>query len=288
MPAKGAFSYYSQRSESSVNTGRRERIETIEGPSSVFGALGRHRFLTWTVCIVLGVGFVYAMLLKPEPRIVLLQDATTAYFLQDEAVYRQAAAETLGRSLFNRNKLTVDTSAVRLDLIKKYPEIKNVTVTLPIIGQEPRINIEPYRPSFLLSTTASNAFLLDTTGRALASLNQIPDPEKLGVPTVQDRSGLQVTLGNRALPSTTVSFTQSVLKALDAGGVEVASVVLPAAAYELDVYVAGTPYFVKFNVLNDPLQQAGTYLAAKGRLASEKTTPAQYFDVRVPERAYYR
>lgn len=230
----------------------------------------------------------YLLMLGTEPKVTLIEDKATAYFLQDKSVYEQAARQSLEKSVFNRNKLTVDASALKLELMQSYPEIKNVSVVMPFIGREPRVFIEPYKPSFMLTTTNSSAYLLDTTGRALVTASQITDVDALEVPVIEDRSGNPVKLGSRALPSTTVRFAQTVLAALKTENVATSNIVLPAAAYELDVSITGTPYFVKFNLLDDALQQSGTYLAVRQRLQKDTIKPAQYVDVRVPERAYYK
>ena len=63
---------------------------------------------------------------------------------------------------------------------------------------------------------------------------------------------------------------------------------LPPAASELDVKIAGKPYFVKFNLqADDARRQAGTFLATQAQLQRKGITPAQYIDVRVEGRAYY-
>ena len=291
-PKSSAFSYSSQRSQDLSNTGRRDPAEhTVASRTAVGDAssvIVRYRLLFSLVTFIgllVGVCLLY---LGNSPKIILLRDSTTAYFLQDSRVYQHAAEQSISKSIFNHNKLTIDTASVRLDLLKNYPEIKNVSVALPVFGRQPQVYIEPYKPSFILTTTSSNAFLLDATGRALATTSQISDVDKLNVPTLQDRTGIDVKLGNRALPSTTVSFVQTVVAALKSKGVTASSMVLPPAAYELDVSIAETPYFVKFNLQNDPMEQAGTYLATRGRLASEHVMPGQYIDVRVPERAYYK
>jgi hypothetical protein len=285
-----AFSYYSQRSDSQVNTGRRDTADVTAGRTSAQppAVVRRRRLIMIALSVVVLAGAVYALPLSPTVHVILLQDAATAHFLQDGAVYRQTAEKSLSTSIFNRNKLTVNTAAVRLDLLKNYPEIKDVSVALPLFGRQPQVYVEPYKPSFILTTTSNTAFLLDATGRALAMTNQVPDIDKLGVLTLQDRSGVPVALGVRAVPSTTVTFAQTVSAALKAASITPSSLVLPAKASELDVYVAGTPYFVKFNLQNDALQQAGTYLATRQRLEADHIKPGQYIDVRVPERAYYK
>jgi hypothetical protein len=282
------FSYYAKRSNNSENTGRRHADEApVRATTAASAAIGRHRALLTAAAVAVILGTIYLSYLKPEPRIVLIQDTATANFLQESAMYRQTAEETLRTSLFNRSKLTVDAGAVRRDMLANHPEIKNAVVVLPIVGMQPHVHIEPYKPSFILTTTSSNAFLLDETGRALATTTQIPHIDKLGVPTIQDRTGVVVELGNRALPSTTVLFAQTVIAALKAKQVTAASLVL-SSAFQLDVYIAGTPYYVKFNMQQDALQQAGALLATQKRLQTDRVRPGEYIDVRVPERAYYK
>ncbi len=282
-----AFSYYSQRSQELGNTGRRDPDEVVASRKTASSLTRYHALFVYLACVGIAGG-MYVLSLGFQPNVILLQDQATDYFLQDAGVYQQAAERSLGKSIFNHNKLTIDTARVRKDLLKNYPEIKNVSIVLPVFGHQPQVYVEPYKPSFILTTTSSNAFLLDTTGRALATTSQITDIDKLGVPTLQDNTGAPVKLGNRALPGTTISFARSVFAALKAKGVTVSAMVLPPAASELDVSIAETPYFVKFNLQNDPLQQAGTYLATKQRLAADHVMPGQYIDVRVPERAYYK
>jgi len=282
------FSYYSQRSNVENNVGRREAPETVSTSRNPISAIAQHRVLALFVVAGLLVLTGYLLMLSGTPRVVLLQDAATAYFLQDKSVYQQTAEQSLAKSVFNRNKLTIDTATVRADLLKNYPEIENVSVALPIFGHQPQIYVEPYKPSFILTTTSNNAFLLDATGRALASTSQIPNIDKLGVPTLQDKTGNEIKLGNRAIPSSTVSFVQTVLAALKAKSVNASTLTLPAGSYELDVAIAGQPYYVKFNLENDALQQAGAFLATQNRLKIDKVTPATYIDVRVPDRAYYK
>jgi hypothetical protein len=285
-----AFSYYSQRSGSARSTGRTapEDVWAAESDRPATTLSLSKRLYTACAAVVLLVIAVFGLYLGSEPKIVLLNTAGSAYFLQDEQTYRQTAARTLAGSLFNKNKLTVDTRRVSDDLKHGYPEIRSVTVALPTFGHQPVVYISPYRPSFILTTTASTAYLLDENGRALISTSQIPDTGKLGVPTLQDASGHKVTLDTQVVSSATIRFTETVIAILTAANIPHGTLTLPAAASELDVAIAGKPYKVKFNLQGDPRQQAGAFIATKKRLEKDRISPGQYIDVRVPERAYYK
>jgi hypothetical protein len=284
-----AFSYYAQRSgaPSSVSRAPLDPALAVDGPAS-----GHAWWQNRTVALLLVTGVVvlagFLLYVGTTPKVITVTGGGNAYFLQDTAVYQQAVAKKLSSSLLNRNKLTVDASGISSDLERQYPEIARSTISVPIIGQQPIVRIEPNRPSFILTTTDSAAFLLDEHGRALVSASQITSPGELSVPTLQDLTGSRVTLGQQALPSATVTFVEAFLAYLKAEGVEYSKLVLPSAAAEIDVYIKGTPYFVKANLMGEARLQAGTFLAAKGRLEKDKVVPAQYIDVRVPERAYYK
>jgi hypothetical protein len=282
-----AFSYYNQRSAPQANTGRGQSQDSesagsgsrpwyLQGPVMAVGAF------------VVLVGLMYLLTLTSNPKIVELSSNGSNYFMQESSVYQQTAAQSLSSSLFNKNKLTVDTVKVAKDLTTEFPEIHTATVVIPLLGHQPVVYISPYRPAFILTTTDNKAYLLDENGRAEASASQITNPDDLSVPTVQDKSGLEIKLGSQALPTGTVHFVLNVVSMLNAANVKPQTLALPAASSELDAAISGKPYLVKFNLQGDAKLQAGTFLATKERLEKDHVAPAQYIDVRVPERAYYK
>lgn len=285
-----AFSYYARRTASDANTGRIDAENTRPARKSATGpgnGLKTRLIAVATVCF-LAAATVLLSSLSAQPEVVLIKTNGSAYFLQPADAYAASAQKALESSLLNKNKLTVDTSAVSAELRRNYPEVKSATVVLPLFGMRPTVYIEPYRPSFILTTAASSAYLLDEHGRALVSVSQITDTGELSVPTIQDKSGLVVKLGGQVLPRSTVAFIEEVLRVLAAQGIDHSAIVLPPGSSELDVAIAGKPYTVKFNLQGDARQQAGTYIATKLRLERDKTPVGQHIDVRVPERAYIR
>lgn len=287
---KQAFSYYAKRSLGDENTGRGRGDRSVETTNSSAGtaSIWQNSKIRLGLALLAGLFGMYLFTLSTTPKIVFISPGDSKVFLREEAVYKQASQVLLRNSVLNRNKLTIDTNSIILGLREQFPEIQQASVVTPLLGQTPIVYIEASKPSFILATEGSNAFLLDPTGRALAAVNQIPDTSKLVVPTIQDQSNRKIAVGQRVLSSTTISFTTNVLQALSAKGVKTSSLIMPAAKHELDVYIANKPYFVKFNLSEDALQQAGTFLAAKKRLEADKVQPSLYIDVRVPERVYYK
>ncbi|HSH18431.1 MAG TPA: hypothetical protein VK978_03530, partial [Candidatus Saccharimonadales bacterium] len=279
---------YARRSNSDANVGRSEVRAAQEAAHSASNIpLAKRLAILGGVCSGL-LGLAAVNVLSGPPKVQLVTANGSAYFMQAPEAYATTAARTMDGSVLNKNKLTIDTGKISQELARNYPEIKTATVVLPLVGTQPTVYIEPYRPSFILITTSSSAYLLDENGRALVSTSQITDTGELSVPTVQDKSGLAVKLGDQVLARATVGFVEQVLAVLESQDVEISSLVLPPGSSEVDIAIAGKPYVGKFNLQGDARLQAGTFMATKRKLEAAKVTPGQYIDVRVPERAYIR
>jgi hypothetical protein len=203
-------------------------------------------------------------------------------------VYETAASRLLAQSVWNRNKVTVDTGRLSRELQRQFPELAGVSVTIPLLAHRPLVYIEPSRPTLMLAT-AHGSFVVDDRGKALARANDSTGFQGLNLPVLTDQSGLKFELNHQALPAPHVSFIQTVAAQLAAKQITIASMTLPAAASQLDVQPVGQPYYIKFNLeSNDPRGQAGTFLAAIAGLKRQNITPAKYVDVRVAGRAYYQ
>ncbi len=288
-PQAQAFSYYSaQRTKTVDNLGRgTDHIEPARDDNPILKRLVRSPIFLTLCAIGFAIMSLPFVLLGNEPQIKAEVRGDNAFFLQDTASYQLTVKKKLDSSWRNTNKVTVDASGIEQSLMDAYPELGRVSVTKPLLGRYLRVVIYPVKPSFILTTLESQAFLLDDSGRALVSVSQIKDSGELSVPTVDDASGVPVALGSQALPKQTVSFITSVVRLLEADSTEISNITLPRVANELHVRTDGNPYFVKFSLQDDPTQQTGTFLAAKNRLQKNKVIPKQYIDVRVPERAYY-
>jgi hypothetical protein len=207
-------------------------------------------------------------------------------FMRDRKTYEDAAQAAF-RPVLNGNKLTVNTNQIAANLQKQFPELSAVSVTLPVFGNQPIVYIQPVAPKLIL-VGKGGMYLLDSEGRALITGNQVPDLDALHVPVVNDQSGLPIALGKIILPKDTVSFIAEVSGQLQAKGLKFTSLTLPAGSTELQARMDGVGYYVKFNLHGNAREEAGAYLAVKAKLESTKKTPAEYVDVRVENKAYYK
>jgi hypothetical protein len=238
--------------------------------------------------IVLGI---YQLQLSTSPRVIALMSNADAPFLQDSNIYGTAAQKLFNASAANRNKLTVNASDIALELRRQFPELQEVSISLPLVGSQPTLYVRPAKPALVLAAS-NGTYVVDENGRALAEVTARTKLSSLKVPTVTDQSSLRVELGRQVLPRDATDFVGLVSAQLAKQKLSVQSMSLPAAAGELDVYVADKPYYVKFNLQqgseDSAAVQLGTLIALVKKLDKDRVAPAEYIDVRLEGRAYYK
>jgi len=286
----GAFSYYGQGRQ---HEAARQKLEREPGRALApkrpgFAKLLTERIGLLILIVAIVAGVINSLSLSASAHVVLLGDSKI--FLHDTSTYEAAAGNILGGSIWNRNKLTINTDSIAGQLRQHFPELSQVSITLPLIAHRPIVYLQASQPVLILNT-ASGGYVIGQNGVALLPTTQLEPGSTLKLPVATDQAGLKVKTGQQALASGDVAFIQMVLAQLKAADIGIAGLSLPPAASELDVHLTGLPYFVKFNMhdsTDDARQQAGTFLAVQQHLKSQNITPGQYIDVRVNGRAYYQ
>jgi len=283
-PAKPVFSYYSNRSRTEESIGRNK---AMINPTSIKKRSWWHHLPTYISGIALIVCLLYSLSLDTSnPKIVQPSDDKAA-LLRDKGTYEQAVRKHLKSSILNYNKITINIGGITSDMQDEFPELADITITLPFVGRRPVVYVEPSPPTVLLSSK-NGLFVLDNRGRAIISATQLKNLSSFNLPTVSDQGGLSVSLGKGVLPANDVAFITTVIEQLKAKNITVESITLPPQADQLDVRIAGKPYVIKMNLQNDARQQIGRFIVAKAKLEADNQEPKEYFDVRVEERVYYK
>jgi len=280
------FSYRASRSAIEANTGRGQNKEQTEIRRPNLTVKARvAKLLRLVVFVAIGAFIVSNLLLNSSPRIVLLGINGT---FRDSGVYQAAANQAFAGSGFNTNKITLDTNGIREALMQQFPELSDVSISLPLVGRQPVVYLQP-STSRLIVQTAGGAFVLDDTGKAVASGQIVDNLRQAGLPEVQDQAGVgDVQVGSSVLPSTAVRFITEVAYQLKAKDLQIETLILPSLPSELHLKIKETGYYVKLNTRGDARVEVGAFLALKQYLESQSKTPAEYIDVRVENRAYYR
>lgn len=285
------FSYHANRSAAAsrerLNIQAQEAQKQKDAPKRLPRGIRRLKaahFLSATVVLVV---FLLCIGLQSTPKIIIVGDKADRFMLADSKIYQKSAQSLLSASWFNNNKLTIDTSRIASHLQEQYPELRTVSVSLPFLGRQPNVYVQPAHVQLVLASP-SGQYVVDSSGRALKKLEPGATLREGGkTPLVQDKSGIPFKEGELVLPSSSVAFITEVTGQLQAKEIAIESWSLPAGASELDIKIAGVPYFVKFNLQGSAREQAGAFLATKKHLENSGVTPSQYYDVRVSGRAYY-
>ncbi|MBI2592274.1 hypothetical protein HYW36_02235 [Candidatus Saccharibacteria bacterium] len=227
--------------------------------------------------MTIGVG--YSLTLKPQAKIII-NDTT----YNSAPIYQKAANDSL-RAIKNRTKLTVDERGIKESLVRQFPEIDTVELDLALFSQTPTLRLQVAKPVFNLSS-GSNLYVVGSNGNVTALSRALPGSDKL--PTVTDQTGYVAEPGKPVLASSAISFINSLLAQLEKANVPISTLVLPPLPQELHLRAADTTYYVKFYLGGDVLIQAGQYLAARNKLASDNQQNLQYVDVRVAGKIYYK
>ncbi len=284
---RSVYSYHQKRSSRSDTLGR--KVEAEDKPEKRNTRKNIQHIPTLLMALVLVVCLMYISTLNPNPRVEIIdgQKAVKGTNIRDEEVYRAAAEKYLSSSIVNRSKLLVDSDGLSRELKKQFPEIAAATVTIPIMGRRPVVELQATRPAFILQS-GGTSMLIGNNGIALVDTAHATNVDGLGLRTVVDESGVKLEEGKAALPQEQAQFISVIVEQLEKQGYQIESLTIPKSPYDLHVKITGKGYYVKFNILEDPLQQAGSFVALSKKLESDKTNPSEYIDVRVGERVFYR
>ena len=280
------FSYYASRQPSDTPLRERSRgLETI----SLKGlpAIPVHKKLQ----LLLIAGLIFVLIFvnlfvntAAIPKIVLRGTPQERLLLKDKKVYEAAAQEAIQDSFMSRTKLTINTKHIETRLLKKFPELGEASMSLPLAGSTPTITLVPAHATFLFTASDGSSYVITDAGKIIA-------PSGIGSTTllpVTDQSGLKVTLSSQALPTNDIAFLKTLHTQLLRSNIQPSSMTLPRSSREVDVHLQGKSYIVKFSLEGDAYQQAGAYIAVQQRLDAQKITPAQYIDARVGDRVFYK
>lgn len=281
------FSYYSKRPSPAQSPVAPSK--TRISPSD-FKVISWNRWLRQLPFLLaaagIGVSVLYAVTTDMTPKIIVSKDSEAA-LLRPMEDYQAATKRYLQSSILARCKLLIDTGSIKQKLLHDYPELADADVTIPILGRRPVVSLAAARPAIVLSS-GHGAYVVDSRGKAILKIEDAKALDKDELPVVTDQSGLDLDIGKNILTGTSVNFIEVVNAQLKAQHLKVNTLTLPPAASELIITIEGLPYSVKFNLLEDARQQSGAFLALKAKLDGDKKTPAEYVDVRVPEKVYYK
>jgi len=275
------FSYHASRTGDSNTQRSREEAPLRRGSRSF---QWKH-IPTILAGIAIGISALYALTLSNSVTIKTLGQKTP--LLRDQKVYQEEANRIFNNSIFNKTKLTINVQKFEDEMKQQFPELGVVSMTIPIMGRSPLVELVSEKPSLLI-TSQDGIFVLNQNGKAIARLKDVPGVANLNLPTINDETNIPIKVGKGVLSSQDVTFITALIYQLDAKGITVSNIKLPSEPAEVRIEIVGQKYFIRFNLLNDPRISAGQFVAAYNKIRAEKGTVNEYIDARVEEKIFYK
>jgi len=275
------YSYY----KSTSNTSSNRRITANKGLFRFAKTLKPHISIFRLLIILLGVvivGYLLSVDIKP-----IIRFTSTGVNARSTDLYRSESQAIIGRSIFNRSKLTFDYRSVEEELLRSFPEIEKARISFDVVGRKPVIQIYMHKPTYLFQTNGTS-WAIDDRGVAIGRRDDLKDSFTGSLAIVTDELGADVEIGDTLISPPEITFLTSVIKLLNKQQVVLESIYIPLSPKQIDLVVKGEGWRYKLNSNGKPTLQAGSLLAARETLKSNGNTPSEYVDLRVTEKVYWK
>lgn len=189
-------------------------------------------------------------------------------------------AKLLDTSWRQRNLITLDSGEVVSELQQIDPLIRSAELR----RQWPHgvvVNVTLKQPSLGWST-GNQQYLLDRDGTAIGVL-----PPGSTLPVVVDGSNLPIKLGQRVASARFVSFAAAAVPAISSAGITVTGLSIQETTLDLTV-TTNKGYRLVLDTGRTIEEEIVDLKAVLALLASKKGQPAEYIDLRIAGKAYYK
>lgn len=246
----------------------------------------RHRLFVVFGLAVLAV-IVWANTVKSYA--VIYSDQTLA-LTPPKAAYQQTAQKFTQAHFAAHFMVSLPREALAKDLMAQHPEIQKVTVKSQMFSRNPQLFIAFRQPVLLWKTSKQQqSYYVDSQGKAF-DRNVFGKDDALV--KVNDASGIPAELGSAVVSSRQIKFLGVLVgqvQAKSAGKIKVNKITFPASSTkEVDVNFTDKPYFARVYLDRAPEEQASEINTSINYLTQKNITPAEYIDVRVKDRVFYR
>lgn len=210
--------------------------------------------------------------------------------LPDSRAYIETAKQFAGPDLKNHFTFSLRDKDLSQYLIAKHQEISSVTVERGLFDASPTLRLRMRHPVLIWQTRQDQqAFYVDSNGVTFAH-NAFGGDEQLV--QVNDQSGVPAELGSPVASSRQIRFLGQFVGQVvqtSEGKITVAKIVFPpSSTKQIDVHLTGRNFYSKVYLERPAKAQAEQLVQTVQYLDSRAITPAEYIDVRIADRIYYK
>lgn len=217
-------------------------------------------------------------------------DAKIKLSAQQKIEYSSAMLEYSSSHTPLKQQYLLDKTGLLLDVSKKHPEIRQVTLSArQPFSTKVQAKLSFRKPIFLWNGVGETYFI-DKEG-VLFTKNMYKNLSEKNLPVIEDQGGVAPDPGQTVLTDTIVTDIAKLYQLMPEvypQSVKVSQIILPPAAREIRAKLDGVPYYVKFSTERPIEDQIGELKQVVSHLNSNKVTPGEYIDVRVVNKVFYK
>lgn len=246
----------------------------------------RNKAIIVFLAILAGAGLYQSSVMQVE----VVSNASTRLSEQQAQEYSASFLTKFNEnSLFNQAWL-VDAEAAKAAMLAAYPEIERINLSSSLFSKTAKADIRFREPVFTWKDASGTPQFVDQHGVLFSkNLNPAVNADKLIA--IEDQSGVVLEAGSSVLTEQLVQFVgqlYSKVPSLYGEGSRVEQVIIPKSTREVHLKVKDVPYIIKFNSTRNIDEQVGELNTLLSHLRASNITPAQYIDLRVAHKAFYK
>ncbi len=272
------YSYYKSDSSEKSDTKRLKKKKFSLPPMSKF-------VYAIVIIVVVSALTYYSFIKETKVEITNVEENTTS--IRSHQDYEKIVQDFVDSSILNHSKITFDNQGLVEELKEAFPEVQTTEISTNLFTNTLNVKVALTQPVFALETLNKIA-VVGENGVTLSVWDKSDFKDIGGLKRVIDSSGIEPEPGKPAFPKEQTLFVAIINEQLQKQNLEVESLTVTTSPYDLHVRLVGKKYYVKFNVLEDPQQQAGALIAFVNNEESRGAVANEYVDVRVEERLFYR
>lgn len=221
----------------------------------------------------------------------LVSNASSKLQQQAAETYKQALLNDYQQHTILAQAWLLDGDAFKDQFMKQYPEVESVEFahTAPF-SSNLNVTLRFRKPVFSWTDSSKALQFVDKNG-VLFAKNLDPSINAAKLIKIEDQSGIVSDAGSSVLSSQLIQFIGQLyaqLPKLYGEKASVASAVVPRSPREVQMQIAGQPYFIKFNTNRNLEEQIGELGSLLTYLKSQNQTPTSYVDLRIAHKAFFK
>ena len=280
QPTQKVISYYTASRRQLDNFERNAIYNQNKASSKKYLHFLSRSWFSLLISSVLMIAIGYLCLLGEDPRVVI-----SGPVYRPTSHYQTVSKHALKSDFKNRFKFLLKSEKVETNLLKILPEAESIEVKSSFLGHRPEIKI--FNSAYLAYFFQGEGnYILSARGRLLLLASESTIDLK-DLPIIQNKTGVDGKEGEQFISPDEASALLRLVGQYKADGT-LPGLTLTTVPHELNAREPGRGYYAKFILNEDITSQYGSLRATEKRLQETGQGAAEYIDVRLSNKVYFK